>query len=235
MEAMKRQVLKSKIILIVLISTMVITILHSAAPNILSSQVKASTALTESSSSVSAYSDSSATVSLTNLNWGAVSLNLPDTQTFYLKDEDPSMHGYAVTTPSLTDFVFKDSNGNVISAPSDSQYFSVTLNRVGAIMASGQIMSATLTLVISSSIPSNVTSFSFSIILNFNQLISPADVNQDGQVNFNDVIYFATLYVNYFTTGAYSQTADLDHTGVINFNDVLTFTNYYVTYYQSLG
>ena len=232
---MKRQLFKSKIILIVLISIMIITILHSTAPNILPIQVKASTALTESASSVSAYSDSSATISLTNLNWGAVTLNIPDKQTFYLKDADASMHGYAATAPSLTDFVFKDSNGNVISAPSDSQYFSVTLNRVGAIMASGQVMSATLTLVISSDIPSNVASFSFNIILNFNQLISPADVNQDGQVNFNDVIYFAALYVNYFATGTYSQTADLDHTGVINFNDVLTFTNYYVAYYQSLG
>ena len=230
---MKRQMLRDKVILIVLIIIMLITVIHGAVPNTLPGQVKASTTLT--SSAVSAYSDPSATVSLTNFNWGAVSLNVPDTQTFYLKDTDPSTDGYAVTTPSLTDFVFKDSNGNVISAPSDSQYFNVTLDRVGAIMASGQTMNATLTLVISSNIPSNVASFSFNIVLNFNQLISPADVNQDGQVNFNDVLYFTGLYINYFTTGTYSQTADLDHTGVINFNDLVTFTNYYLAYYQSLG
>ena len=232
---MKRQAFKSKIILIILVCIIIIAVIHGAVPNVLPGQVRASTTLSECSTAISAYSDPLATVILTNFNWGAVSLNVPGSQTFYLKDTDPSIHGYAVIAPSLTDFVFKDSSGNVISAPSDSQYFNVTLDRIGAIMSSGQIMSAALTLVISSNIPSNVASFSFNIVLNFNQLISPADINQDGQVNFNDISYFLGLYINYFATGAYSQTADLDHTGVINFNDVTTFIAYYQQYYQSLA
>ncbi|HMK95615.1 MAG TPA: hypothetical protein VK536_09490 [Candidatus Limnocylindrales bacterium] len=232
---MKRGALKSKIVLIVLVCIIIIAAMHSVVPDILPGQVRASTTLSESSSSISAYSDPLATLILTNFNWGAVALNVPVTQTFYLKDTDPSIHGYAVVAPSLTDFVFKDSNGNVVSAPSDAQFFNVTIDRIGAIMSSGQIMSAALTLVISSDLPSNVTSFSFNVVLNFNQLISPADVNQDGQVNFNDIAYFLGLYINYFATGTYSQTADLDHTGVINFGDVITFTGYYEQYYQSLA
>ena len=136
-------------------------------------QVRASTTTLTSNSDVAAYSNSACTVSLTNINWGAVILNVPCDQNFYLKNNGNS--AYMVVTPTLSNFVFRDKNGNVLSVDY-SQYFTITLDRVGAIMSSNDCMSAELTLVIASGIDPDVGSFSFSIKLNFNQLVSPADL-----------------------------------------------------------
>ncbi len=60
-----------------------------------------------------------------------------------------------------------------------------------------------------------------------------ADINGDGQVNFNDITTFVALYINYFTSHVYSQQIDLLHTGTINFNDITLFVGYYILAWSS--
>ena len=188
-------------------------------------QAKALTNITSSSSDISTYSDSLGTVSLTNVNWRAVILNSPQTQNFYLKNNGNL--AYMAVTPTLTNFVFKDKNGNVI--PTDySQYFNISLDQVRAIIAPQQILNTKLTLVIASGLNPEQASFSFNIVLNFNQLISPADLNADGHVDSNDLIYFVSNYVQFWSNNIYNPTCDLNHDGMINYNDLLSLIAYYI-------
>ena len=61
-----------------------------------------------------------------------------------------------------------------------------------------------------------------------------ADINGDGQVNFNDITTFVALYINYFTDHVYSPQIDLLHTGsTINFNDITLFVGYYILAWSS--
>lgn len=61
-----------------------------------------------------------------------------------------------------------------------------------------------------------------------------ADINGDGQVNFNDITTFVALYINYFTSHVYNSQIDLLHTGsTINFNDITLFVGYYILAWSS--
>jgi hypothetical protein len=72
-------------------------------------------------------------------------------------------------------------------------------------------------------------------VLNFNQLVSPADLIGDGKVNAADMFYFVRGYIAYNTQGIYNATCDLNHDGVINSEDFFLFVNYYVAYWSSLN
>ena len=157
-------------------------------------QVRASTTTIISQSDVAAYSDSAGTVPLGNINWGTVIIDSPKTQNFYLKNNGNS--AYMTMTPTLSNFVFRDKNGNVITT-NYSQYFTVTLDRVGAIISSNDCISAELTLIIAYGIDPTVASFSLTVTLNFKPLVSPADLNGDGQVNMGDLDYFVYGLVQY--------------------------------------
>lgn len=61
-----------------------------------------------------------------------------------------------------------------------------------------------------------------------------ADITGSGTVNFNDIVAFVALYINYFANGVYSSTIDFIHNGkVINFNDVVLFVAYYIQAWSS--
>jgi hypothetical protein len=55
----------------------------------------------------------------------------------------------------------------------------------------------------------------------------------DGKVNFNDVSYFVTAYIAYYTSHIYNPYADLTAQGTINFNDVSAFVTNYIAYYTT--
>lgn len=218
---------KKKVFLTMVILTLAVTGLIT---QVRISQVQASTTGITSSSDVSAYSDPFGRVILASFSWGTVTLNSPRIQSLYLVNSGNS--AYMTIAPTLTNFVFKDKNGNSILTDY-SQHFNVTLDRVGAIIRSKEIMSAKLTLVIDSGINPSVDSFSFNIVLNFNQLVSPADFNADGHMDFKDLTLYVRAYVNYFSTHAYNAAVDINHDGQIDFNDLAIFTSEYVQEYQN--
>jgi ABC-type phosphate transport system substrate-binding protein len=55
----------------------------------------------------------------------------------------------------------------------------------------------------------------------------------DGKVNFNDVSYFVTAYIAYYSSHIYNPYADLTAQGTINFNDVSAFVTNYIAYYTT--
>ncbi len=186
---------------------------------------EASATTITSTNDVSVFSDSSCNVPLTSISWGAITLNTSITQNFFLKNNGNS--AYAIAEPSITNLVCKDKNGNVLSTDF-SQYFNLTIDRSGAAILSNETLSAVLTLYVSKNLSPNVHSFSFNIVLNSNQLVSPADLNRDGAVNFDDIKCFEQGYVQYQQSGLCNQTYDLNHDGKINFRDLEIFIAYYL-------
>jgi hypothetical protein len=55
----------------------------------------------------------------------------------------------------------------------------------------------------------------------------------NGQVNFADIIYFVSAYINYFTNNIYNPYADINAAGTINFGSLISFVNIYIAYYTS--
>ena len=55
----------------------------------------------------------------------------------------------------------------------------------------------------------------------------------DGKVNFNDITYFVSAYIAYYTAHIYNPYADLDANGAINFNDITAFVSTYIAYYTT--
>lgn len=182
---------------------------------------------------VNAYSNSACTNQLTNLNWGAVALNAPVTQDFWLKNSGSS--AYYIANVTLSDFVFKDSNGNIINTDYSSD-FKITINSTDAVLcpngSSYNIIGVQVALTISNAISSQVHSFTCSVNIQTNQMVSPADVNLDGQVNFNDVNFFIGNYIACNNGQPWQLSCDLDHCGVLNFNDIVAFEGYYIQYYN---
>jgi len=61
------------------------------------------------------------------------------------------------------------------------------------------------------------------------------DYYHNGTVNFNDVLYFATAYIQYYQTGYLNPACDLNNDGKLNFNDITLFIAAYVIYGQALA
>jgi ABC-type phosphate transport system substrate-binding protein len=55
----------------------------------------------------------------------------------------------------------------------------------------------------------------------------------DGNVNFHDITYFVSAYINYYTNGIYNPYADMNADGAINFHDLTSFVATYIAYYQN--
>ena len=64
---------------------------------------------------------------------------------------------------------------------------------------------------------------------------SPIDFYHQGTVNFRDLAYFESAYVQFSITGTLNPACDLNHDGQINFIDLELFTADYIAYYQALG
>jgi hypothetical protein len=101
------------------------------------------------------YSDSGCTIALSSVSWGTLDPGSTATATAYLKNE-----GNVPVTLSI-----QASNWNPASA---QNYFTLTWNRNGYVLAVGASVQAVLSLAVSSSI-SNVTSFSFDITITATQ------------------------------------------------------------------
>lgn len=58
----------------------------------------------------------------------------------------------------------------------------------------------------------------------------PIDFYCSGTVNFLDVKYFVSAYVQYYQTGVVNPACDLNHDGGLNFQDVKLFVQYYLNF-----
>jgi parallel beta-helix repeat protein len=66
----------------------------------------------------------------------------------------------------------------------------------------------------------------------------PGDLNRDGTVNFEDLIYFASGYIGYwetFTIPSQYKVCDINIDGEINIIDLVFFAQDYIAYQQSVG
>jgi|YelNatPaOPRAMG01_1025707.scaffolds.fasta_scaffold05274_11 hypothetical protein len=100
---------------------------------------------------LSVYWESSCTNVVSSIDWGALTPGSNNPKTIYIKNE-----GNVPVTLSMT-----TGNWNPSTA---SNYISLAWNRESTVLAAGSVVSAVLTLTVSSSI-SGITSFSFDITI----------------------------------------------------------------------
>ena len=58
-------------------------------------------------------------------------------------------------------------------------------------------------------------------------LFRPADINHDGSINFNDIVYFVTAYIAYKNGAPINLVCDLNNDKTLNFNDLTAFVAAY--------
>jgi len=100
---------------------------------------------------VGVYWDSSCTSAVSSIDWGALEPGVTKNFTVYVRNEGNVQVRLSMTT----------SNWNPASA---SSYITLSWNRENYVLSSGSVVSAVLTLSVSSSI-SGITSFTFDIII----------------------------------------------------------------------
>jgi archaellum component FlaG (FlaF/FlaG flagellin family) len=100
---------------------------------------------------VGVYSNSGCTTVLSTINWGNINPGNVTTYTMYVKNTGDTSATLNMTTNSW-------------SPSSAASYIKLTWNQEKTVLTAGQVVTAVLTLSVSSSI-SNVTSFSFNIII----------------------------------------------------------------------
>jgi archaellum component FlaG (FlaF/FlaG flagellin family) len=100
---------------------------------------------------VGVYKDSGCTTVLSTISWGILNPGNVTTYTMYVKNTGSTSATLNMTTSGW-------------SPASASSYIKLTWNQEKTVLTTGQVATAVLTLSVSSSI-SNVTSFSFNIII----------------------------------------------------------------------
>lgn len=100
---------------------------------------------------VGVYWDSGCTSAVSSIDWGALEPGVTKNFTIYVRNEGNVQVRLSMTT----------SNWN---PPSASSYITLSWNRENYVLTAGSVVSAVLTLSVSSSI-SGITSFSFDIII----------------------------------------------------------------------
>ena len=101
---------------------------------------------------VEVYSDSACTQAATNINWGNLSPGTSATYTLYIKNSGNTAETLSMSTSSW-------------SPQTASQYIAISWNRNNAVLGANQVVQATLTLTVSSSIDNSITAFSNSITI----------------------------------------------------------------------
>jgi hypothetical protein len=61
----------------------------------------------------------------------------------------------------------------------------------------------------------------------------PIDFYHVGTVNFLDIIYFVSDYINFNYDGILNSVCDLNHDGTLNFLDVTLLVGYYIASFAS--
>ncbi len=116
-----------------------------------SGSIATSSGISVSSPAMGVYSDNACTVPMTTIDWGSVSPGGTVTRTVYVKNTG----GVSLTLSMAT------SNWNPTSANGP---LTITWNKSGTTLTSGQSTAATITLSVSSSI-TGITSFSVQILI----------------------------------------------------------------------
>jgi uncharacterized repeat protein (TIGR01451 family) len=129
-------------------------ILTVAAAGVLSSSQTVRTAGTltsvQTSVNVGVYSNSACSQNASFVDWGSLRPGQTITKTVWVKNA-----GNANATLSLATNTWSPTNAG--------QSISLTWNQAGTVLAANQVVQATLTLTVSSSISSSITSFGFNI------------------------------------------------------------------------
>ena len=141
---------KSKVLVVILtVAAVSLTLTTLAVINVNTNLPSSGSILT--TPNIGVYSDSGCTTNMTSINWGSLSAGSTTTTTAYIKNT-----GTATETLSL---------GTSNWAPTGcNTYFTLSWNQVGTQLTPGQVVQATLTLIVSPSI-TGVTSFSNTIII----------------------------------------------------------------------
>jgi hypothetical protein len=119
---------------------------------VLNSSKTISSSGTVSTINVEVYLDSACTQTATNINWGNLSPGTSATYTLYIKNSGNTAETLSISTSSW-------------SPQTASQYITITWNRNNAVLGANQVVEATLTLTVSSTIDSSITAFSNSITI----------------------------------------------------------------------
>jgi len=101
------------------------------------------------SPNIGVYSDAACTNAITSVNWGSIAAGGSSSQTIYIKNT-----GTGSMTLSMITSAWSPSNANT--------YITISWNKEGTVLATGQIATATLTATVSSSI-TGISSFSNTI------------------------------------------------------------------------
>jgi hypothetical protein len=59
------------------------------------------------------------------------------------------------------------------------------------------------------------------------------DFDGDGDIDFDDIVYFADAYIVYWTGGAADPLCDFDSDGDIDFDDIVYFADAYIEYWTT--
>ena len=136
---------------VILAITMVGLILTVTTAGLLTVSQTMSSSGTVTAVNVGVYSDSACTQSLTSINWGTISPGSSVTKIVYVKNT-----GNTQISLSMTKTSWSPSNAN---GP-----ITITWDREGTSLSANQVITATLTLGVSSSI-SGITTFSVNIVI----------------------------------------------------------------------
>jgi hypothetical protein len=101
------------------------------------------------SPNIGIYSDASCTNSISSMNWGSIAAGGSSSQTVYVKNT-----GTGSMTLSMIISAWSPTNAN--------SYITISWNKEGNVLASGQVATATITVTVSSSI-TGISSFSNTI------------------------------------------------------------------------
>ena len=140
---------KTSKLLVVGLTIAAIALISSTLAAITINQNVASSGTIATTPNIGVYSDSSCTTNITSINWGSLAPGGTATQTVYVKNTGSGTMTLSMVVSSWT-------------PSSASTYITVSWNQAGTQLSSGQVVAATLTLSVSSSITA-VSSFSNSI------------------------------------------------------------------------
>jgi len=175
--------------------------------------VSNASAVTSSSSSIGVYWDSKATLVVSTINWGNVSVNSEKDMTVYVKNLGQETLVFSISTTAWNP-----------SALFLKMYVCWNYNLKP--VAPGAVVKVALRLFVT---PSAIGSKSFSFSLNVGVGLNKSpDVNSDGLVNILDLTTLTAVYATTAGDLHYYYLCDINNDGVINILDLSAITSAYL-------